>query len=285
VLGASQTEYTIQIGNDGSASWTVTQTLNGNSSIETPETLQNRITLLVTASENATGRTMTASVDSLTFTASGSYVEAEYKFQWENFSRIEGDQIMIGDVFQAPDFFSQLYGDGAVYMGYPPEYVVVEPILPAPSVQNDSIQSLGWLGTKDFNGNTRIVLEEKSATTGLFGALEESVVLAAIFGAIAAGSVGFYVFRYNKRKKNIGSEAAEPRGFPEIESDEERTVKLIKSSGGSLYQSAITDQFGFSKAKTSQLLAALEHEGIIRRYKKGRDKIVVLVEDSKDETS
>jgi uncharacterized membrane protein len=62
-------------------------------------------------------------------------------------------------------------------------------------------------------------------------------------------------------------------------------VKLIKSSGGTLHQSAITDQFGFSKAKTSQLLAVLERKGIIRRYKKGRDKIVVLVEERKRETS
>jgi uncharacterized membrane protein len=283
VLGVSPLEYTIQVGNDGSAAWTVTQTLEINSSIETLETLQNRIALLVAASESVTGRPMAASVDSLTFTASGSYIAAEYKFHWENFSKIEGKQIVIGDVFQVPSFFSQLYGDGKVYMSYPPEYVVVGTVLPPPITQNDTTQSLGWLGTKDFNGGTRIVLTEKSATTGLLGTLEENIVLIAILAVIAAGSAGFYVFRHNRKKKIRGPETAEPGSLPRIESDEEKAVKLIRSSGGSLHQSAITEQLGFSKAKTSQLLAVLEQKRIIRRYKRGRDKIVVLVESEKSE--
>jgi uncharacterized membrane protein len=286
VLGANQLEYSIQVLNDGSATWTVTQTLGINSSIETLETLQNRITLLANASENVTGRAMVASADSVTFTASGSYVEAVYKFQWENFSKIEGEQIIIGDVFQVSNFFSQyLYGDGAVYMSYPAEYVVVGPVQPEPSTQNDSIQLLSWLGTADFNGSTRIVLEEKSATTGLSGSLEEDVVLIMILAAIAAGSVGFYMSRNNRKKKMRAPETPELRSLPGMESDQEKAVKLIKSSGGSLRQSTITDQLGFSKAKTSQLLAVLEHKGVIRRYKRGRDKIVVLVKESKGEIS
>jgi uncharacterized membrane protein len=285
VLGAGQPGYAIQIGSDGSATWTVTQILGINSSIETLETLQNKITLLVNASESATGRNMAASVDSLTFTASGSYVEAEYVFQWENFSKVEGQQIIIGDVFQVPDFFSQLFGDMAVYISYPPEYVVVGTVQPAPSTQNSSIQLLSWLGTKDFNGDTRIVLAEKSATAGLWGSLEEYAVLIAILAAIAAGSVGLYVLRHNRKKKMTTPETAQLGSLPRMESDEEKAVKLIKSSGGSLRQSAITDQLRFSKAKTSQLLAVMEDKGVIRRYKRGRDKIVVLVEEKKGEIS
>jgi uncharacterized membrane protein len=283
VLGENQPTYAIRIGSDGSATWTVTQTLETNSSIETLETLQNRITPLVAASESTVGRAMTASADSLTFTASGSYIEAEYKFQWENFSKIEGGQIVIGDVFQVPGFFSQLYGDGAVDMSYPPEYVVVGTVVPRPSTQNDSIQSLGWLGTKDFNGGTRIVLAEKSATTGLLGTFEENMVLIAILLVIAAGSVGVYVFRHNRKKKIRAPETPELRSLPVMESDEDKAVKLISSSGGSLHQSAITDRLGFSKAKTSQLLTVLEHKGVILRYKRGRDKIVVLVESKRSE--
>ena len=285
VLGASQPAYAIQVGGDGSATWTVTQTLDANSSIETLETLQNRISQLVNASESATGRAMDASVDSLTFTASGSYVEAEYKFQWENFSKVKGEQIIIGDVFQVPDFFSQLYGDGAVYVTYPSDYFIVGSVQPPPSTQNSSIQLLSWLGTKDFNGDTRIVLAENAATTGFWGSLEEYVVLVAIVAVIVAGSVGFYLLRYNRKKKMRASETAEPRSVSGMESDEEKAVKLIKSSGGSLRQSTITDQLGFSKAKTSQLLTVLEQKEVIRRYKRGRDKIVVLVEKKKGEIS
>ncbi|MGA3193020.1 MAG: hypothetical protein ABSD73_11005 [Candidatus Bathyarchaeia archaeon] len=286
VLGESQPTYTIQIGSDGSATWTVTQTLEINASIETLETLQNRITRLVEASESTTGRTMAANVDSLTFTrpTNSSYIEAEYRFEWQNFCEVQDAQIVIGDVFRSPNFFDHLYGDGEVYITYPPQYVV-QTVQPAPFTRNDSIQTLEWLGTKDVQNGTRIVLMQESTTPSFIDTLKANALLIAGLLAIAAGSsIGFYVFRHNKKKKVKIPENVEFRSHPEMESDEQKTVNLIRSSGGKLYQSAITNQLGFSKAKTSQLLGILEHKGAIRRYKKGRDKIVVLLEQEKNET-
>ena len=66
-------------------------------------------------------------------------------------------------------------------------------------------------------------------------------------------------------------------------SEEDKVLKLLKSFGGSMRQSEITEQSRFSKAKTSQLLAALEKKGSITRYKSGRDKIVTLKERVKSE--
>jgi uncharacterized membrane protein len=287
VLGASQPEYAIQIGNDGSATWTVTQTLEINSSIETLETLQNRITLLAQASESINGRAMSASVDSLAFTrpTNSSYIEAEYKFDWENFSEVEGSHIVVGDVFRTANFFDRLYGDGKVYITYPSQYVV-ETVQPAPFARNDSIQMLEWLGTTDLENGTRIALTQGSTPSNFLDTLSENAVLIAGLLAIAAGSsIVLFNFRRSRKRRISTPEEGEPRNLPIMENDEEKTVKLIRSSGGSLYQSAITEQFGFSKAKTSQLLAVLEHRGIIKRYKKGRDKIVVLAEESKGETS
>jgi len=51
----------------------------------------------------------------------------------------------------------------------------------------------------------------------------------------------------------------------------------------SAYQSAIIEQCKFSKTKTSELLSAMEKKGIVRRHKKGRDKIVNLNEQAKSE--
>jgi uncharacterized membrane protein len=285
VLGQSQPTYSIQIGSDGSATWTVTQTLEINASIETLETLQNRITLLVESSESTTGRAMVASVDSLTFTqpTNSSYIEAEYRFEWQNFCEVEDAHIVIGDVFRSPNFFGQLYGDGEVHITYPPQYVV-QTVQPAPFTRNDSIQTLEWLGTKDLQNGTRIVLMQESTSLSFIDTLKDNAVLIAGLVAIAAGSsIGFYIFRRNRKKKIKAPENVEVRSLPGMESDEQKTVKLIRSSGGSLYQSAITNQLGFSKAKTSQLLGILEHKGTIRRYKKGRDKIVVLLEQEKSE--
>jgi uncharacterized membrane protein len=285
VLSASQTKYSIQIGDDGSATWVVSQTLDVNASLDTLEEFQNKVTLLVEASRSITGRDMAASANSLVFTASGSYIDVERTFYWENFSKTEDMHIVIGDVFQVPNFFLELYGDGEVYMTYPPQYVVEEKVLPTPSTRNDSIQSLVWLGTVDFDSETRIDLTEKSATSGFIDTLEQNaMIIVALTVVIAGSSAGLYAFRHRGKKEITASETPEFPNLPGIQDDEKKTVKLIKSFGGSLHQSAITNQCGFSKAKTSQLLAVMEHKGIVRRYKKGRDKIVVLMEQDESGT-
>jgi uncharacterized membrane protein len=189
-------------------------------------------------------------------------------------------------VFRTANFFDRLYGDGQVYIIYPSQYVV-ETVQPTPFARNDSIQTLEWLGTTDLENGTRIVLIQESAVPSNFiDTLRGNAVLIVGLVAIAAGSSAvLFSFRRNRKKKISTLGRGEPKNLPIMENDEERTVKLIRSSGGTVYQSAITDQFRFSKAKTSQLLAVLEHKGIIRRYKKGRDKIVVLVEENKGEIS
>ena len=62
-----------------------------------------------------------------------------------------------------------------------------------------------------------------------------------------------------------------------MEDDEEKVVNLLKAAGGSLYQSAIADQCGFSRSKASKLLALMERKRKIRREKKGREKLVTLI--------
>jgi uncharacterized membrane protein len=82
----------------------------------------------------------------------------------------------------------------------------------------------------------------------------------------------------NKRKTKERPTAGTFAGTTYIESDEEKIIKIIRHSGGILNQTAIAEQCRFSKAKTSQLLATLEQKGVIKRFKKGRDKIVTLTE-------
>ena len=94
-------------------------------------------------------------------------------------------------------------------------------------------------------------------------------------------AVGFYRFKQRKVSKSaaivISAESSE------AETEESKILKLLKSSGGGMRQSAIVEQCRFSKAKTSQLLGGLEKKGSVTRYKKGRDKIVNLTERVKSE--
>jgi uncharacterized membrane protein len=280
--GEDQIEYTIQIGGDGSATWIIRRTVGIQDSIDTLEEFQNKVEELVETAKNKTGRDMAVDIESMTFTPSEFNVTVEYKVYWRNFSKVEDKKIIISDVFQVKDIFLQLYGNGEIYITYSSQYIV-ETVSPSPQERNNSLQILKWSKTEDFiNSSPIIILRNKSLTPGLLETLGQNAPIILGLVAIAAGSlIGFYVFNRHKKKEKETVKTPELIGVPIIESDEEKIVKMLKSSGGSLYQSAIVDQCKFSKAKTSQLLTTLERRGTVSRYKKGRDKIVILIEQDK----
>jgi uncharacterized membrane protein len=128
-----------------------------------------------------------------------------------------------------------------------------------------------------MNGKPSITLNVK-AQSGNEVSWSQSTLIAAVLAiAVAASLIGVYVVRRNRRKAK-GVPAAATFAGTTTESGEEKILKIIQSSGGSLNQTAIAEQCRFSKAKTSQLLAELERKGVIKRFKKGRDKIVMLTE-------
>jgi len=278
-----QAEYRIEIRDDGSATWIVVQTgMNINASLSTLEELQNKVALLVETARNETNRNMTADIDSVKSAFSGLNVIVEYKFFWENFAKIENDKIMISDVFQVKDFFLRLYGDGEIYLTYPSQYVV-ETASPLPYERDDSIRMLKWLKTADFTERLPIIVLKKETVSKDFLWLiqQNSVVIASLILVTIGVFTSFYALKHRKRNVNNTAETPLFADDLHIESDEEIIIKLLKSSGGKMYQSRVAGQCKFSKAKTSQLLSALENRGAVSRLKKGRDKIVFLVKENK----
>jgi uncharacterized membrane protein len=280
VCSVDRIEYVIRLEANGSASWTIRQT--GTDIKVSPDTLtqfQNNITSLIIAAMSKTHRDMMATAPSIRSTVSGSYVEVEYNFTWENFSRIENASMIAGDVLQVDNFFARLYGDGEVAITYPSKYTV-EKVSPLPILRDDAHQSLRWAGTKDFvNGLPVISLKER--TSSLLDMLgQNAAIVAGLATIVAVFSASCYTIN-RRRKRTRSSLSPGVPILPEIETDEERVVKLLRSSGGSLFQSAITEKCNFSKAKTSQLLTALEKKGIVGRHKRGRDKIVILSQENR----
>ncbi|MCW4009104.1 MAG: hypothetical protein NWF05_00580 [Candidatus Bathyarchaeota archaeon] len=286
-------QYEIKVNLDGSADWVITQAADLNGTVETWNVFQQKITVVVEASANLTQRQMGIDPDSLqmsTIWETQSHT-TEYQFTWLNFSIIQEEQIIFGDVFRTSGFFSQLYGDGVLEVSYPSNYTV-QSVSPQPNGGSSTPQTLNWLGTQFFvNGNPNIELAASSLSpspdqnennTGGQLIVLIGVVIAV---AVAASLAGFYLNR-RRRNKNVEANNAKPRVDPPvIESEEEKILKLIQAKGGSMYQSDITDQCRFSKAKTSILLTALEKKGVVTRYKKGRDKIVTLIVQGKGENS
>ena len=57
---------------------------------------------------------------------------------------------------------------------------------------------------------------------------------------------------------------------------EEDFLEIIKKEGGRTTQKDIRKEIPLSEAKTSLMIAELEHKGIIEKIKKGRGNIIIL---------
>lgn len=286
VFSENSVEYDLVISDDGSAVWLIGQTLMIDEDHDNIYQFQDRVEALVDVVRNGTARDMSAEQTSFTLSVRtfGSYVSVEYTFSWINFSKIENGTILTGDVFKVRNLFLSLYGDGAVQMTYPSSYKV-DQILPSPSLRDDSIRLLEWLGTADFDsGSVDIRFTRAVGSPSFLEILGQNAIFVGGVATLAVGSIaGILIFRHLRNKKGELVEVPLPLVSPSLESDEEQIIRMLRSVGGSTYQSALTEHFGFSRSKTSLLLSVMEKNGIIERHRKGRDKIVTLVEMRKDD--
>lgn len=269
-------EYEIQLQSDRSAIWLIRQGgLNIQVSTSTFMDFQVKVNSLVDSVSNHTGRSMAAENFKITADIAGSYTMVKYGFRWENFSESGKSRIILSDVFQSEDFFERLFGDGRVILSYPVPYVV-ESVAPTPYQQNESLKTIEWLGTVDFaQGEYRLELREESKIGGPEGFLRENMFFIVSIIAVVAGFSVFYIVRVRKGEAKKRT-APGIEGLLEVVNAEDQIMNLLQASNGGALQSSIVNTLNFSKAKTSQLLASLEKKGKIRRYKRGREKIVVL---------
>ena len=271
--------YELHIRNDGSALWTITQFSSASATVETWEGFQQKIFDLIDNASSVTQRSMDVDENSLQINTTISFESktTEYSFVWQNFCMVQGSELSFGDVFQVHDFFNQLFGDAALELSYPENYVV-KLVTPPPNERQDTANTMEWARTHDLViSTTNIILAPDNQMSNGENLNQYSYIILGVIGAIIGISLlGFYAF---KKRKNNGKPSKTIITQPaSIETDEDKVLKLLKNAGGTMKQSDITEACGFSKAKTSQLLTALENNGTLTRYKKGRDKIVTIKE-------
>jgi uncharacterized membrane protein len=294
VNAQSFVQYRVQIEEDGSAVWSILHASTLTDTIDTWQGFQQRVFNLIEAASSRTMRQMDLDPDSLqmnTVWENQSQTTA-YQFTWVNFSLVQEDQIIFGDVFRVEGFFSELYGEGELQFSFPSTLKVLS-ALPQPNGINTSPQTLDYLGTQFFvNGNPSITLGSASPPTSSPDQTNTNgdwPLYVAVGTSALAAAAALTSLLFLKRRKKLGSQGAQQEPtVPStllIESEEEKVLRIIRANGGTAFQSAITEQLRFSKAKTSQLLTSLEKKGVVRRYKKGRDKIVTLAEKNRSDSS
>jgi len=204
-----------------------------------------------------------------------SYRIIKYEFYWTEFAEREGSYIRIGDVFESASFF--FLGDGKLKLVYPAGYAV-ESVSPGSVVKSD--RTLTWNSVAVFNGGEPNAVF-RSGNQSFIDVLRENAFQ--VIGLITLVGLGFFslwFFKFRKARKIVVAKPVSLAATGIVE-DEEKVISLLKGAGGSLYQSDISDKLGFSRSKTSKLLALMENKGRIRRVKKGRERVVELLDESK----
>ncbi|NHN48496.1 hypothetical protein G9464_12965 [Halostella sp. JP-L12] len=341
-IGAQQFDYTefrIEVHANGSARWTFhyERRLTNDSETEQFRTFADRFeenetqlyddfrrqaNALAAAGENETNRTMdavafsrTAAVEEELGTSTSSGV-VEMSFTWTGFASVDGDRVVVGDVFE----------DG-LYVG-PDQALVVDAgdglafdeVTPSGEPSAGSLESsdtVTWTGERRFTDNRpRVVLappdavtttetpdENTTAATGSDDANDgsgsdtlasDALPVLALVAALALGAVAVVALRRNGAILGDddsasagaggtdspgagGAAAAEPAvEDEEMLSDEDRVVKLLNENGGRMKQVNIVDETGWSKSKVSMLLSDMEDEGTISKLRVGRENIISL---------
>ncbi len=261
---------------------------------------RNQTETLVTRGETATGREMAAeSYDRRAFVTTGlnEVGVVEMAFTWDGFARVDGDRVIVGDVFE-----------GGLYIGPSQSLVIraagghvfklVDPEGTLSAGSLEASDTVTWSGERTFTDNRpRVVLGPPDAggtvttTDGDGGVVgpetdspappeEQSPIWpVALVVAVIAGALG--VFLYRKRgagRPSTGSSNGTPTAVDEtaLLDDEARVEGLLQEHGGRMRQSAIVEETGWSKSKVSMVLSEMEEADKLRKLRVGRENIVSL---------
>jgi len=77
-------------------------------------------------------------------------------------------------------------------------------------------------------------------------------------------------------------ETAATAGDPGLLTDGDRVRRALGNEGGRMKQSAIVEELGWSKSKTSRVLSRMADEGAVEKLRIGRENVIDLVEEGDD---
>ncbi len=271
--------YTINVKDDGTAIWNVeyrtlllsredfdsfdnyTRQLDSVHLQEFKELMQKS----VLAAANATSRKMAAGGFTgnakVQSAPTGTYGVVSYSFTWMNFAKVDPNKsINIGDVFVGGLYLSK---DNTLMIQYPSGYTV-EQVTPQPDQERDGMI---WYGLRQFAAGEPSIVLSKISSPWIPSAV-------AIF-VVAVGA--FIYIRKIRREKEFPKDIPENITETDIMDLEDRIVKLLKESGGSLYQSEIGKKLNIPKSTVSSVLNELHDRNVIQKIKKGRENLIRLV--------
>ncbi|MDS0476405.1 hypothetical protein [Natrinema sp. 1APR25-10V2] len=254
----------------------------------------------VSTASNATGREM--SVDGFAVATdrqsfAREYGVVRYTFRWHGFAAVEGDELRAGDALEG------IYLDDGtrLLIAWPDGYERTS-VAPEPDEERD--RAVLWRGGEtDFvSGEPRVVVT--AAGSGL-----PTAALAAVAVVLFGGAIGGWWYYTRRVRTDDGGpdpgpapEAESARAGrsgtdsppsatagdespnatatdspdPELLSNEEQVLRLLRERGGRMKQQAVVEELDWTDAKTSKVVSGLRDEGKLESFRLGRENVLSL---------
>jgi uncharacterized membrane protein len=224
----------------------------------------------VSEAANATSRKMAAggfTGDAKVESApTGTFGVVRYSFTWVNFAKLDPDKnLNIGDVFVGGLYLSK---DNTLIIQYPSGYTI-EQAEPQPDLVRDGMV---WYGLRTFKAGEPAVILSRPSSSWMPPVIAVSVVF--IIAALV------YMRKAHGKNAVIDAAAetvAETLTEAAMMDVQDRIVKLLNESGGSLYQSEIGKKLDIPRSTVSAALNQLHDKKMIQKVKKGRENLIRLV--------
>jgi len=262
---------------------------------------------------NATGRSMSITDERRTSEMHGDTGQLILRFTWTNFGRQSGRLLYVDDVFNASGetWFPAIDRNQHLVVDPPPGYTIDEA---TPAGYAVSGGSLRWDGPREFEAGTLSISYRRvdgpvtttppngtgpggSFPVGIAGLVLAGLGLVAVVAYVvsvrdvdvpvpssgepgATGDVGEsgegtpVTNGPSEASAAAGGAADEDDVDEELLSDEERIERLLERNGGRMKQATIVKETGWSNAKVSQLLSAMDDEGRIDKLRIGRENLI-----------
>ncbi|SEQ69407.1 helix-turn-helix transcriptional regulator [Natrinema salaciae] len=269
------------------------------------QSFADRMTDTVTAASDATGREMAADEFSVTTERQSfgrEYGVVRYAFRWHGFAAVDGDELRAGDAIEG------IYLDDGtrLLIEWPDGY---EPTSIAPDPDDERDHAVIWRGDEtDFvSGEPRVVVT--AAGSGFSTAMIAGIAV----GVVGLGVAGAWWYRNREpASRATGDNGAatsdsgpepDPRSDagaagtsdesanssategpdPELLTNEEQVLRLVRDRGGRMKQQAVVEELGWTDAKTSKVVTGLREEGALESFRLGRENVLSLPDAEEEE--
>ncbi|WP_336360271.1 helix-turn-helix transcriptional regulator [Haladaptatus sp. ZSTT2] len=227
-------------------------------------------------------------------------------FTWTNFATVSDDNYRVGDAFNTSSgtWLPELRADQQLVM-LPPEAFAVSsaPI----GFRNETLR---WEGPVTFTAeDLEVTYRPADVDTQTPGPERNDFALVGL-GVLALAVLALAVYMWYVRREDDppaptasanggdsdletvettpddepATEPVEPDEDVDLDllSDEERVERLLRAEGGRMKQATIVKETGWSNAKVSQLLSAMDEDGQIEKLRIGRENLISLPEQDTD---